>query len=166
MMGGGPIGGYAQEGKWGLEARFNRIDLVRRIRRIASYRDRIKVSKLDARQLLNKLPGSEPRTLVYLDPPYFQKGQRLYLNALEASDHAELADLLLSNPRFHWVLTYDNVPQIRKLYKSLKPRPFELSYSAYERRVGRELLVLDPRLNIPDDLKTHNRAGRLRFFAA
>lgn len=164
LMGGGPIGGYEQEGKWKLDARFNREDLIARIRRIAAYRDRITVLKLDARELLRSLPGDRERVLVYIDPPYYQKGQRLYLNSLEHRDHTELAKILLNDPPFRWVLTYDNVPAIHSLYTKLKPLPFELSYSAYRRSKGKELIVFDPRLNVPADmLRQHNRAGRLSF---
>jgi DNA adenine methylase len=163
MMGGGPIGGYEQAGTWKLDARFNRTGLINRIRRVASYGDRVGVSRLDALELLQKLPSHE-RTLVYLDPPYFRKGQRLYLNALEHQDHKHLAKLLLSRPAFHWVLTYDNAPEIQKLYADLNPRPFELSYSAYKRRVGKELIILDPRLVIPSGLfEIHSNSGQLQF---
>ena len=164
MMGGGPIGGYDQRGKWKLNARFNREDLVARIRRIASYRDRIKVMRLDARELLRKVPASHRRLLVYLDPPYYEKGRRLYFNSLEHDDHVKLAKFLLNGPPFRWVLTYDNVKAIRDLYAPLAPRPFELSYSAYKRKIGREVIVFDPRLDVPPEmLQTHNRPGRLHF---
>ena len=164
LMDGGPIGGYEQTGEWKLNARFNRDDLIARIRRIASYRDRIKVMRLDACELLKQLPASNERLLVYLDPPYYEKGQRLYLNSLEHKDHVRLAKLLLNDPPFLWVLTYDNVDAIRKLYASLAPRPFELSYSAYRRRTGRELIIFDPRLTIPAAMvDAHSRPGRLHF---
>jgi len=149
VMGGGPIGGYKQKGEWKLGARFNRANLIERIMRIARYRDRIQVSCFDARKLLTNLAGSNERKLVFLDPPYYRKGQRLYFNALDHEDHEELAALLLGNPPFNWVLTYDNTAPIRKLFESVKTRPFRLSYSAYERRVGRELLIIDPRLKVP-----------------
>ena len=164
LMDGGPIGGYDQQGKWRLNARFNRDDLISRIRRVASYRSRIKVMRLDARELLKKLPVSQNRLLVYLDPPYYQKGQRLYLNSLDHKDHQDLAELLLNAPPFRWVLTYDNVQAIRSLYGSLNPRQFELSYSAYQRRIGQELIVFDPRLKVPAGLLLeHNRLGRVHF---
>lgn len=148
LMGGGPIGGYDQSGEWKLDARFNRTDLVARIRRIATYRERIKITRMDARALLKGMKPADDRMLVFLDPPYYVKGQRLYYNALEHEDHEKLAQFLLNDPPFKWVLTYDNAPAIRKLYKSLNPKPFTLSYSAYERRVGKELLIFDPRLKI------------------
>lgn len=163
LMGGGPIGGYKQKGTWKLGARFNRDDLIARVRRIAAYRERLQVTRMDARTFLRGLKA-KTRTLVYLDPPYYRKGQRLYLNAFSHRDHCHLAKLLLREPPFNWVLTYDNVEPIRKLYKSLNPRPFELSYSAYKRRSGRELLIFDPRLDVPNELiRLHDRPGRLCF---
>lgn len=164
LMGGGPIGGYAQTGAWKLSARFNRQGIIDRIKRVAAYRDRIKITRRDARDLLKTLPGSNLRTLVYLDPPYYQKGQRLYMNSMEHADHEQLARLLLGDPPFTWVLTYDNVSEVKRLYRKLKPTAYELSYSAYNRRIGRELIVFDPRLKVPRELLVeHNRAGRLTF---
>jgi DNA adenine methylase len=150
LMGGGPIGGYEQTGNWGIDARFNRDDLSARIRRIAEYRERITVRRRDALSLLNGLKPSTERRIVFLDPPYYNKGQRLYLNSLNHSDHEALASCLLENPPFHWILTYDNVVEIRSLYRSARCVPFELAYTAYTRRVGKELLILDPRLTLPE----------------
>jgi DNA adenine methylase len=164
LMDGGPIGGYDQGGKWKLDARFNREDLVARIRRVASYRDRIKVTRMDARKLLSGLCCKDDRLLVYLDPPYYHKGQRLYLNSLDHKDHQGLARLLSKDPPFRWVLTYDNVEAIREMYASFAPQPVELSYSAYRRGLGRELIIFDPRLKIPNELLRENhRPGRLQF---
>jgi len=166
LMGGGPIGGHEQAGKWKLSARFNRTELISRIRRIAEYRDRISVSRLDARDLLEKIHNPAERLLVFLDPPYYQKGQRLYLNALDHKDHQDLAELLLSSPPFHWVLTYDDAEPIRKLYKTLHPRPLKLAYSAYKRRVGHELIIFDPRLKIPEYLLSSDDPMCLGFSSA
>lgn len=164
LLDAGPIGGPSQNGKWKLDARYNVDALVERIYRVAEYRERITVTRLDARKLLRSQPSAFPRNIVYLDPPYYVKGQDLYLNSLTPPDHEELAEVLLDDPPFHWVLTYDNVPEIRGLYESACPRPFELSYSAHRRSVGREVLVIDPRLTVSDRLlMQHHRPGRLRF---
>jgi DNA adenine methylase len=167
LSGGGPIGGYKQNGNWKLDARFNRDELISRIRRIAEYRDRIEVRREDALELLKALPkvsGREP--IVYLDPPYYKKGQRLYLNAMEHQDHVALAAFLHSSPPFRWILTYDNVAAIRGLYRDMKRHQFTLSYSAYERRTGKELLIVDPRISVSREiLKGCSRHGRLQFTA-
>jgi DNA adenine methylase len=163
LMGGGPIGGYEQSGKWKLDARFNRLVLVERIRRIASYGNRVSVTRLSANELLLNMPNDNKRTLVFLDPPYYEKGQRLYLNALEEDDHKQLADILRGSPKFNWVLTYDNVEPIRRLYGDFEMRPFELNYSASARRMGREIMIFDPRIRIPntDVWASQSTQGRL-----
>lgn len=149
LMGGGPIGGYQQQGPWRLDARFNRQDLVARIQRVAQYKERISFRNLDAKLLLSSLPENEKRLLVFLDPPYFEKGQRLYLNAMGPDDHRQLADVLMGAPKFKWLLTYDNVTPIRQLYPRTTKMAFELNYSAHSRRAGKEVLILDPRLLKP-----------------
>jgi len=153
---GGPIGGQDQKGKWKIDARFNRTTLRDRIERIELYRERIEVHNLDAldflRGVVRPITRKQNRCLVFLDPPYYAKGRDLYLNAYDHADHAALARFLRRTRFFRWVLTYDNVSQIRDLYATLDPQEFDLSYSAYERRTGRELLIHDPRLSMPDQL--------------
>lgn len=87
---------------------------------------------------------------MYLDPPYFAKGKALYLNYYAPEDHKHLAAYLRKMLRFSWVLTYDNVPQIRREYADLRRITFSLSYSAGERRTGSELLIVKDGLEVPD----------------
>ncbi|MGC3997498.1 MAG: DNA adenine methylase [Anaeromyxobacter sp.] len=141
IVNGGPIGGKDQRGKWKIDARYNPAELDRRIRKIAAYRDRIALSNLDAIDFLDQvkaLPAKE-KPFVYLDPPYYAKGQGLYLNYYEPEDHARLATYL-KKAAFPWVLSYDNVPEVRRLYARLRQVPFDLGYSARERRIGSEVL--------------------------
>lgn len=71
---GGVIGGKGQSGRWKLDARFNRLDLIGRIRHIARYASRISLYNLDAAELLGQLAPTLPsRSLIYLDPPYWAK---------------------------------------------------------------------------------------------
>ena len=149
---GGPIGGYDQAGKWKLDARFNRKELRRRIEKIVSYRERIEVFNQDAvvflKQVVGPRSGKRP-LLVYLDPPYYAKGHELYLSAYEHEDHVKLAKFMCRNFPYKWLMTYDNVPQIRKIYAAFPRIPFSLSYTAYDRRVGQELLIHNGELTIP-----------------
>ncbi len=141
---GGPIGGYDQSGNYKIDARYNRDQLARRIQRIGAYADRIEVTGEDGLDLLKKLNRYHvraKRTLVYLDPPYYAKGTDLYLNRFNHEQHASLAAYLRTHKNFPWVMTYDNVEEIRKLYSGFPQLCFNLSYSAYERRRGQELLI-------------------------
>jgi DNA adenine methylase len=152
---GGPIGGYDQRGQWKLDARFNRDNLCERLRRIAAYRDRIKVTGLDALDFLRTTiePISERETVVaYLDPPYYVKGSNLYHNSYTQEAHAKLARYLQKTCPFRWILSYDNVTEISDLYGWARQIPFDLSYTAYKRRPGKELLIGCADLRLPEDL--------------
>lgn len=148
----GLIGGLQQTGPWKLDARFNRADLVKRIERIALYKTRITLTNLDALRFLRELvcvPSVVDRAFVYLDPPYYVKGSELYLNHYKPDDHAKLATFLRKEGAFSWVMTYDNVEEVCGLYRWCRRVPFDLSYSARERRVGREVMILKPKVRFP-----------------
>ncbi|MAZ71227.1 DNA adenine methylase [Porticoccus sp.] len=149
---GGPIGGYDQKGNYKIDARFNRTALVRRIRRIGVYADRIDVSSADGLSLLktiNKSPIRAAGAFVYLDPPYYVKGGDLYLNTFTHTQHKRLAEYLRNSKRFPWIMTYDNVEAIRSLYREFNQTPFDLSYSAYESRKGQEILIHPDCISVP-----------------
>ncbi len=149
---GGMIGGKRQNGRWKIDARYNRVELAKRIRKIALFRDRIVISKLDALDFIDGIdadPGKAARTFVYLDPPYFKKGSQLYLNFYDPEDHAFVAAALRKKRRFQWVMTYDNVPEIRRLYRTMNLISFDLDYSANNGRIGKEVLIYPDLLRFP-----------------
>ncbi|MGE8163018.1 DNA adenine methylase [Paraburkholderia sp. NPDC080076] len=146
----GVIGGKEQTGKWKINARFNKAELAHRIRRIGSHRTQIHVTCSDAVDLLAQLgPDLDEKSFVYLDPPYFVKGQGLYLNAYKPDDHSALRDAVLEHLDGPWMVSYDDVPEIRKLYRGLRKREHCLNYSAASRREGREVLFFAPDIKIP-----------------
>lgn len=149
---GGVIGGKAQRGEWKLNARFNKKDMIGRIEKIASFRHRISLYNLDAAQLIeNILPTIPRRSLVYLDPPYYVKGKGLYEDHYQHQDHAGIAKLV-SKIEQPWIVSYDNVPQIRKLYSEFRRRTFGLNYSAQNRYEGKEVMFFSDGLEIPKEL--------------
>src|SRR3546814_3829797 len=119
ILNGGIIGGRAQSGDWKIDARFNRPELADRISKIGAASSRIEISMSDAADLLKKYSTDDNfRTLVYLDPPYFEKGRQLYYNYYEEDDHAVIADVLSAvDSRFSCVVPNDSVPQIVELYR-------------------------------------------------
>lgn len=147
---GGVIGGQDQTGEWKMDARFNRGGLIEKISRIASYRSRIRLFALDARVFLETVVGTcKEQTFIYLDPPYYQKGQSLYENHYKHHDHAELArtlDMLGGRP---WVVSYDNVPPIREVYSSHPYLTYGINYSAAQRYEGKEIMFLGPSIRRP-----------------
>lgn len=147
ILNGGMIGGRDQSGDWKLDARFNRTELISRIQRVAAFHDRIHLSNLDATALIrNQKRRKKP--LIYLDPPYYCSGQRLYMNAYQPGDHVRIRDYVLGL-QCNWVVSYDDVPQIRGLYKNQRSVRLELLHTARASRIGREVMFFSPGLRIP-----------------
>lgn len=148
IMNGGPIGGVEQTGEWKLDARFNRAALRERCEKISEFRTRIHVSGDDGIEFINSLRGRSP--FYFIDPPYFKKGKTLYLNTLDGDYHEKLARQLRGMSDAAWVLTYDDCPEIRRLYRGwANVRSFSLRYAASERRNGKELLISPKWMRLP-----------------
>lgn len=151
----GPIGGKSQEKQekatYKIDCRFNKQDLISRIHRISMYKENIVVSNDDAIDFLKSLPADN-NNLVYLDPPYFKQGKSLYLNYYSADDHRILSDYLYNTVNFRWVLSYDNVYEIRKFYKYFDLYEFQLNYTAQSVKKGSELLTHSKNLIMPEEL--------------
>lgn len=157
ILKGGVIGGLGQTGNYTLDCRFNRKELVRKIKRIGSYREVIRLSRLDAAECLKEWDKTLPkRALINIDPPYFAQGQALYLNFYEAKDHADLARVV-RGLRHQWMVTYDNVPEISTLYRGLPQHTSSLIYYAQIKRRANELMVLSPSLALPIDADSVNK---------
>jgi DNA adenine methylase len=152
ILKGGVIGGLEQKSKYPLDCRFNRVDLVRKVRRIATYRDQIRLSCQDARLYIGtqvkRLPA---HSLVNIDPPYYDKGPELYTSFYTHADHAALARAVRAI-RKPWMLTYDDVTEIRGLYGGMPGTQKALNYTAQDKKVGMELLILSPALKSPASL--------------
>ena len=153
LLGAAPIGGYGQKGKWGIDARFSRENLARRVIRIGQNRGRIHISSMDARRfLVEQLPrGKErKRVFVYLDPPYYSNGRRLYLNFYEDEDHRNLARYLRRQYILRWIMSYDDAHLIRQLYKSCIISQISLQYSLQRKQQARELLIAPSHVRVPE----------------
>lgn len=151
----GMIGGNKQTGNYKIDARYNKEELAKRIRRIALFKERITLTKIDGLRFIDSIGSSvnAKRTFVYLDPPYYEKGSQLYLNCYDAADHKALALALSKERRFPWVLSYDNVPPVRALYKGMRQVAFHLDYSAHNGRIGKEVMIYPDTLRFPERWK-------------
>lgn len=146
---GGVIGGKAQEGNYALDCRFNRDNLVQKVKRISSHSDQITLTRDDAEDFIRNRTKLLPRkALINIDPPYYAKGPELYTSFYKHSDHEKLARAVRSIKQ-PWMVTYDNVPEIRSMYGGFPTYTHELNYSAQEKRIGVELLIVDKRLAMP-----------------
>lgn len=149
ILTGGVIGGKDQVGAYLLDCRFNKPELISKIQRIAAYRDAITLTRLDGVECLRLWAKRLPRRgLVNIDPPYFSQGRDLYLSFYEPADHAALATFV-RQLHVSWMVTYDDVPEIRKLYSGLPTYRSSLAYYAQVKRRATELTVLSPGLKLP-----------------
>jgi DNA adenine methylase len=151
ILNGGMIGGKQQRGEWKLDARFNRSELIRRIERICRFKDRIHLCFQDASDFLREQKFGK-KSLVYLDPPYYHAGRELYLNAYRPNDHALVRDCARTL-RCPWIVSYDDVPEIRKLYRTYKSRRVRLLHTARSARLGREVMFFSPALSVPTTIQ-------------
>lgn len=146
---GGVIGGVNQNGKWKIDARYNKENLIKRIKKIAEHSSRIQLYNLDAAELIETVCNNLPeKTLIYFDPPYYVKGKNLYLNHYNPDDHSNLSKRIQSINSPHWILTYDDVLPIRKLYVGYKCKKFKLRYSAHKSSFGQELMFFSNNLYV------------------
>jgi DNA adenine methylase len=150
IISGGVIGGLRQRSTWGIEARFNKPELIRRIHKIARYRNRITLTNVDAAIFLQRELVSLPHpAIAYLDPPYYGKGADLYESYYQHADHEAIAAIVGSLERVPWIVSYDRTPEILRLYSGFRRISYGLKYSAQERYSGSEVMFFAPNLSIP-----------------
>lgn len=148
--GAGPIGGYDQSGPYKMDARFSLNEQLTVLNSIKDAAHLIEVTNNDALEYISK-PQIADRELIYLDPPYYVKGRRLYRNFYSHDDHITISKLMREF-RGNWIVSYDDVPQIREMYEWSHPINVELRYSAGPVGLGQEVIYLSDSLRIQDDI--------------
>lgn len=150
ILNAGPIGGYAQDGDWKLDVRFNKDKIIDKIEKIAKHRNKITVYNKDIISLLtNYAPRFAGNQFYYFDPPYYNKGQELYKNFFNANDHKRIRDKIANEIMAPWIITYDDVDEIVKLYNNYSVKRFELTYSAANKGTATELMIFSDDKNCP-----------------
>lgn len=136
---GGIIGGLNQTGKYKIDARFNRANLIEKIIKISSFKNRITISNLDGIAFIKKLEKKKEDIFIYIDPPYFQKGADLYMNFYAKKDHEKLSKHVAKMKK-KWMVSYDNHDFILNLYAERNKILYQLSQNT-SNRVGDEILI-------------------------
>lgn len=147
----GVIGGKEQSGKWKLDVRYQKNDLLGRINEIAGYESRIYLTNKDAIDFISNVPqNAKKSSLVYLDPPYYVKGQDLYRNFYSHNDHVDVMNSLVNSDFENWIVSYDNAQEIRNIYKDFRMMEYSLQYTAQDKKVGEEVMVFSDAISIPN----------------
>lgn len=150
IIDGGVIGGQDQNGQWPLDARFNKADLIQRIRRIARYNSRIRLYQLDALGFTNRIVSNLGRnSLSFYDPPYIDNAaDELYLNNYEIADHIALAERI-ERLRTPWIVTYDEAALEQEMFENQRRIVYWLHYTSQDRYEGKEVMYLSRNLEVP-----------------
>ena len=105
--------------------------------------ERVQIECLSYEEVLRRY--DRPTTLFYLDPPYFRR--KLYRYNLEDADFAKLAERV-EGLRGKFVLSLNDVPEVRALFHHFHIHGIELAYTAQKRagRRYREVLITNFRM--------------------
>lgn len=114
------------------------------IERIRSFRapESFSVSLGDFRDVI----PCHGEDFLYLDPPYWIK-QKLYGvkgNTHKGFDHLGLYDLLSKRDR--WILSYNDSPQVRELYKDYRIESISWLYGMGNNKKSREIIIFSKEL--------------------
>lgn len=132
---GGPLGGMTQTSAYKVDCRWNPSRICQKMRTLAAtWRGKIfrhaSCTMLDFQHLIE---DGQSSALIYLDPPYFVKGNDLYQCGFTQDDHIRLAECL-RRTEHKWVLSYDDAPEIRDLYGWASMESVDVNYSITARK--------------------------------
>ncbi|MDL4842792.1 DNA adenine methylase [Aquibacillus rhizosphaerae] len=149
---GGPLGGKNQQSNYKIDCRFNKVNLIKKIKRIASFKEMIELTNHDAEDFIsNEICKLNPEnTLIFFDPPYYKQGKNLYSNFYDHDDHVSLSEKIKSLTDYFWITTYDSSEEIEKIYSGISQKEYSLNYSANNIRKATELLFYSDRIALPD----------------
>lgn len=149
---GGVIGGKHQNGKYKLDSRFNKKTITKNIAivgrmvdegiiRFIGPNDAVSVIK-DTIADVNAGETAPDDLFLYVNPPYMRIGGRCYK---EKVNHEELCSALkeASTTGIRWLLSYDDCPEVRDMYRGMNMTYLDMSYSSNASTRGKvtELLI-------------------------
>jgi DNA adenine methylase len=146
-----PIGGFKQTSKWTINCRYNAPLLQKKVQNLRTLlAGRLTVTNEDAILWLQRIPAGVP---LYLDPPYFVKGDALYPVKMDDMQHGKLADVLAT--RTNWIMSYDICDEIREKYTFAKLIELGFRYSINGKKTEwkntNEFLIVSPEIKTPTE---------------
>jgi DNA adenine methylase len=142
-----PIGGINQTSQYSIDCRFNKPRIISVIQRLAEYRGNVEIYCNDAIAFMQTQNARflQENCFAYFDPPYYEKGSKIYRHFYTNQDHIALSRYVSEIRHLDWIISYDDAPFICGLYgeTGAQYRPFFLDYSCASkiRTQGQELLI-------------------------
>jgi len=148
----GPIGGMNQGGNYLIDCRFNKEKLISQIRKIAERKNNIQLYNLEALEFIDDVILKTKKSFTFFDPPYYSKGPGLYTNFYSHGDHVNLSRYIIVKMKNRkWIVTYDNVNEIKNMYSKADSIEFELQYSLQSKKSGSEVMFFSKHVTRPKD---------------
>lgn len=147
----GPIGGYSQTAKYKVDARFNKEDLIKKIRVVESRKQDIFLSNYDGIEFIKGLNRKHSNVFIYLDPPYVEKGHFLYMNCFTEDDHIHLSRFV-SKINKPWMVSYDMNELVLRNYSKWNMIQYQLLQCTSNCKKN-EILVFSDGLEFSDSMK-------------
>ena len=85
----------------------------------------------------------------YFDPPYYLKASTLYMNYYQDKNHKKVSNKIKSIQNIKWIVSYDNVPEIQRLYSEYSKKEFSFKHTAYKVRDGKEIIFFSENIQQP-----------------
>jgi len=139
---GGPLGGREQESKYKVDCRWSPEHICRKIDKTwdeCRHFD-MRSGGCTCTDFQSVVEDDSCKALIYVDPPYYGKGGELYQHSFTDEDHKRLADVL-GGSRHRWLLSYDDCPEIRKLYSWATIEMIDVNYTITKARTKGEVLI-------------------------
>ena len=160
---------YSSSGKSFASQPFDIRKLFSLIQQLESRMANVIVENQDFERLIRHYDRED--ALFYLDPPYFST-EDMYPGGFGMDDHKRLRDLL-RNIKGRFLLSYNDCPEIRELYKDFEIFDFTRTHSMAQRyeagKEFKELLIANydfyERLkNRPQQLTLFDDAGKFDYY--
>lgn len=156
----GPLGGKEQKSRYKIDCRFNKVRIIEKINLISAFRKSVTVLPHDWRKTIEyavdwaKRKKKTADLFFYFDPPFYNKADDLYRFWFDINEHKAFYTAI-SRLKHKWVLSYDNAPEIKKMYSQKKyiKTHIETPYSinSHAKRIEKELIITP--LSLPDITK-------------
>jgi DNA adenine methylase len=143
-----PIGGFNQISQWTIDCRYNVPLLQQKIQNLrVLFAGRLTVMHADCVDWLGQIPAGVP---LFLDPPYYVKGDVLYPEKMDAFQHGKLAEVLAA--RTNWIMSYDICDEIKTLYGFAQLLEVGFRYSINGKKkdwkAANEYIIASPELDV------------------
>ena len=137
---GGPLGGKTQESNYKIDCRWSPNYIAKKINKLHKLFSEFKIrenmcTNYDFAQVII----DDSPSIIYLDPPYYVKGEELYQCGFNYNDHKRLSNCLKN--KFKWVLSYDDCCDIINLYDWANIEKININYSINTARQKGELII-------------------------